>query len=160
MNFKKILIEMDACEEAVKWVGRKSLKTSWNTCKRSDWMLWLLDQINYDEIILRRLACKFVRETPLADGRKVWDLLTDERSRQAIVVAEKYCDGKATKEEGAAAGAAWAAARAAGADGAAGAAWAAAGAAGAAWAAWAAQSSIIRDMVSYEDVKKYMEKTK
>ena len=44
-------------------------------------------------------ACKAVRETPVGDGRTVWDLLADERSRQAVIVAERYADGTATDEE-------------------------------------------------------------
>ena len=30
MNLKQQLIEMNACEEAVEWVGRKQLKTAWD----------------------------------------------------------------------------------------------------------------------------------
>jgi hypothetical protein len=44
-------------------------------------------------------ACRAVRETPIGDGRTVWDLLTDERSRQAVAVAERYAAGDATDEE-------------------------------------------------------------
>ena len=51
-----------------------------------------------DDKTLRLFACKCVRE--------VWHLLTDERSRNAVEVAERYAVGEATVEE-------WAAARAA-----------------------------------------------
>lgn len=62
--------------------------------------------------IARLFACRCVRETPLTDGRKVWDLLTDGRSLAAVAVAEKYTVGEATTEELAAAWeAAWEAAR-------------------------------------------------
>jgi len=104
----------------------------------------------------RRLAaCCFVRHTPIGDGRTVWDLLTDDRSRNGVEVAERFAGGEATEQEldaawdeawaaasaaaGAARAAAWAAARAA--------AWAAAGdvARIAAWdvadAAWVAASA-------------------
>jgi hypothetical protein len=97
---------------------------------------------------LRLMACRFVRETPLADGRKVWDLLADDRSKNAVIIAEKSAIGEATEEERAAASAAacaaaWAAASAAARD-AASAAWAAAR--DAAWgaerdAAWAASAA-------------------
>ena len=60
--------------------------------------------------VLHRFACWCVRETPLPDGRKVWDLLTDERSRRAVEVKEAWIDGLATDAELAAA---WFAARAA-----------------------------------------------
>ena len=97
----------------------------------------------------RLFACWCVRHTPLADGRKVWDLLTDERSKNAVRVAERFAYGESSEKELAAAeDAAWAAARAAARtaardaariaarDAARAAVWAAAGAAEA--AAWAA----------------------
>ena len=73
------------------------------------------------------LGAQFVRETPLHDGRTVYDLLTDERSIAAIEVCEAYALGQASDEE---LKAAEDAARAA--------AWDAGTAAWAAWAAWAA----------------------
>jgi len=90
-------------------------------------------------------ACRCVRETPIGDGRKVWNLLTDDRSRRAVEIAERYVAGEATYKEMSAA--AWAASDAAwdtsdvAAGAAAAAAWAAASAAaaidewGATWAA-------------------------
>jgi hypothetical protein len=59
---------------------------------------------------MRLFACWCVRETPLPDGRKVWDLLIDGRSRTAVEVAERHACGGATDEELAAA---WDSARAA-----------------------------------------------
>lgn len=64
-----------------------------------------------DERTQRLFACKCVRDTPLDDGRKVWDLLTDDRSRNAVEIAERFANGEATLEE---LNAAWDAARAAG----------------------------------------------
>jgi len=57
---------------------------------------------------LRLFACWCVRNTPLTDGRVVWDLLTDKRSKNAVVVAERFANGDATHDE---LSAAWAAAR-------------------------------------------------
>ena len=91
-------------------------------------LLWcVLREGVLDPINLRLAACAFVRRTPLADGRTVWDLLTDERSRNAVDIAERYARGAATDEELAAARAATgAAARAAAGAAARAAAWAAA----------------------------------
>jgi hypothetical protein len=63
-----------------------------------------------DDRILRLFACKCVRETPIGDGIVVWDLLTDEHSRNAVEVAERFAMGEATQEE---LNAAWSAALAA-----------------------------------------------
>jgi hypothetical protein len=107
--------------------------------------LWALravpeEQASERDLLSRTFACRSVRETPLVDGRRVWDLLEDERSRAAVVAAEGFIAGKISAKDLAAAraaarDAAWAAARAAAWD----AAWAAARAAAraAAWdAAW------------------------
>ena len=45
------------------------------------------------------LGAQFVRKTPLADGRTVYDLLTDECSIAAIEVCEAYALGQASDEE-------------------------------------------------------------
>jgi len=131
-----LLAKLDACGEAQRWAETQpNAKTAWEQCNRPDWMVWLLTHVGFDDPKMFRLyVCWCVRNTPLADGRKVWDLLTDERSKNAVVVAERYANGEATKEERAAA---WAAA------------W------DAAWAAARdAQSNKLREMVPYAVVAK------
>ena len=92
MKFKNKLIKMKACSEAIEWVGNRTAEEAWRDCYNSLWMLWYLEKINYkDEKKLRLVACKCVR--------LVWHLLEDERSKQAVIVAEKYVEGKSTKEE-------------------------------------------------------------
>ncbi|NLN02938.1 MAG: hypothetical protein GX174_13710 [Lentisphaerae bacterium] len=79
------------------------LADAWDRCHRADWMLWLCSVLGLLSDRERRLiACKVVRETPIGDGRTVWDLLTGE-SRHAVVIAERYADGDATDKELAAA---------------------------------------------------------
>ena len=77
-------------------------------------VLWMANA----ERELRLFACWSVRNTPLHDGRMVWDLLTAKRSQTAVEVAERYANGLATDDELDAAGdaawdVAWATARAA-----------------------------------------------
>ena len=89
---------------------------------------------------LRLWGCWCVRNTPISGGRTTWDLLTDERSRNAVEVAEKFARGEATSEQlDAARAAAW--------DAAGDAAWDAAG--DAAWAAARAdQEKMLDEMVN------------
>jgi hypothetical protein len=92
---------------------------------------------SWNDKTLRLFACWCVRQ--------IWDLLKDERSKNAVIVAEKYANGEATEDELAAAReaawyAAWAAAWAAARDAAWSAAW------DAAWyAAWYAAREAARD---------------
>lgn len=85
----------------------------WGGTQQSDYMLWILERIEYpDDCKIRLLSCRFIRETWVNDTCTVWDLLTDDRSRSAVVAAEMYAKGWATDEElGSAEGAARDAAR-------------------------------------------------
>jgi hypothetical protein len=64
MKFREQLIAMNACNEAVEWVGDKTLAQAWNTCKRGDWMGWLLAKLD----INTRAAAADIAET-------VWHLI-------------------------------------------------------------------------------------
>jgi hypothetical protein len=125
------LKELDACDEAIEWAkDYDNLQQAWDNCQRGDWMIWLINKMEWsNDKDLRLMAVAFARQ--------VQHLMNDQRSINALDVAERYANGEANIEEltearaAAAAVAAWAAW---------GAAWAAAWAAGAAaWAAaWAA----------------------
>jgi len=164
MTFREQLVEMDACAEAVEWVGDKTLAEAWATCERADWMLWLVSKIDGSYSPRLRLAACACARTALK-----YVTPGDERPRLAIECAERYAIGEATQKEldaardaarAAARTSAWAAARAAAGAAAGTAAWAAAGAAArdAAWAvardaawtaagdaAWAAARDAARD---------------
>jgi hypothetical protein len=105
MKTKDFLKKHDACIDGAKWalsIG-KDMADVWDAMiekGKHDWLIWTATRPGlFPDTVLRKLACRFVRETPLHDGRKVWDLLTDERSRRAVEVAEAYADGKATDGE-------------------------------------------------------------
>jgi len=130
------------------WTGTALDVLDVTDCPAADRIWVVLGMMSEND---RRLAaCCFVRRTPIGDGRTVWDLLTDDRSRKAVEVAERFADGEATERELAAAGAAASAAAwdAAWDDAASSAARAAASAAAgaAAWdAAWAAAWDVAWD---------------
>lgn len=141
MTHIDLLKQHDACESAIKWASQyPDLATAWDNCQRADWMIWLHNKkiIQISDRDLRLFACDCVRHTPIGGGRTAWDLLTDERSRNAVEVAERYANGEATDDELIAAEKA---ARAA--------AWAAAGAraASAEASAWAFQADLLRKRI-------------
>jgi hypothetical protein len=103
------LLNHNACYAEYRWAMEncKTMTEVWNTAK-PELLIWVATRPGVlDDITLRRYACFCARQ--------VWDLLTDERSKNAIIVAERFCDGKVTKKEleaaEQAAGAAGAAAR-------------------------------------------------
>jgi hypothetical protein len=134
MTLREFALQHNACQEGLEWLGERDLQAMWAECHRSDWMAWLLFELGWDDARTMRLyACWCVRQ--------VWHLLTDEHSRNAVEVAERYAAGNATDDELASA---WTAAMASAGDAAGGAAWAAA------WAsAGAAQANKLRELVPY-----------
>ena len=96
-KLSNLLSTLGCCSESQEWAkGYRSYKSAWEACDRSDWILTLFGELNYDPIQLRLIAAWCARNTPLGDGRTTWDLLTDERSRHAIEIAE---NPESTKEE-------------------------------------------------------------
>jgi hypothetical protein len=118
------LKELDACDEAIEWAkDYDNLQQAWDNCQRGDWMIWLINKMEWsNDKDLRLMAVAFARQ--------VQHLMNDQRSINALDVAERYANGEANIEELTEARAAARAAKAA--------ASAAASAAGAAWAAWEA----------------------
>jgi len=105
MKTKDFLRQHEACRDGAKWALSISeeMDDVWDAMieqGKHNWLIWTATRPRvFPGSVLQKLPCRFIRETPLSDGRKVWDLLTDERSRRAVEVAELYADGKATKEE-------------------------------------------------------------
>jgi hypothetical protein len=121
----------DACSEGREWAiaNCKDLTEVWQTAN-PEWLIWVATRPGV-------LPDKELRLFAVFCARSIEHLLTDDRSRNAIDVAERFANGEATDDELVTAReAAREAARAAEGH----AAWAA-GAAGAAWAAWAARAA-------------------
>ena len=127
-DLKTWLEHHNACSDGVEWATANcaTMQDVWDTAK-PEWLIWIATRRGtLTPQMQRKFACWCVRQ--------IWHLLTDERSKNAVIVAEKHADGMATDAELAAAwAAAMDAARAAARDAAWAAAWAAA--MDAAWAA-------------------------
>ena len=88
----KKLKELSACKDARAWAQGKSWQEIYTTCKRGDWLLWLFAKVNPDnlrELTLAKAKC----------ARTVFHLMKDERSRRAVIVAENFGRGVATRHE-------------------------------------------------------------
>jgi hypothetical protein len=70
--------------------GDAVTEQQWRTCTNPKPMLRFL-RGNASNRKLRLLAC--------ACCRRVWDLLSEEESRQAVLVAERVADGLASADE-------------------------------------------------------------
>lgn len=149
MKTADFLREHSACCKGAKWALSVSsdMADVWDELLnqgKHDWLIWTATRRGvFPDSVLRKLACRFVRETPIGGGETVWDLLEDARSRKAVEVAEAYADGKATEAElDDAYAAAWAAEAAA---------WAADAADAADAAAWAANATASADAAAAAD---------
>jgi hypothetical protein len=83
-----------ACAAGSEWAITHctSMQEAWNTAK-PEWVIWIAMQPGVlTDCELRRFACWSVRQM-------IWPFLTDERSRTAVEVAERFADGQATHEE-------------------------------------------------------------
>ena len=98
----------DACHDGKKWAleNCSTMDDVWERAK-PEWLIWVATRDGVlEDKTLRLFACFCARQ--------IWPLLEDERSRNAVLVAEKFADGDATEDDLAAAcAAAWDAARAA-----------------------------------------------
>ena len=67
------------CAEGAAWLRTQpGPAEAWSACRNPEWLLWAADKLGrLDDRMARRLACAFVRRTPLADGRTAWELLDD-----------------------------------------------------------------------------------
>jgi len=81
-----------ACSDVRDWaLNCDSMHEVWLKA-RPDWLVWVATRQGVlPERDLRLFACWCARQ--------VWHLLTDERSKNAVIVAEKYAVGEATTDE-------------------------------------------------------------
>jgi hypothetical protein len=106
-----------ACYEAVQWLEslqkNATMADAWKRCKRSDWMLWALEEAGQSEryeSVLRLFAVSCARRALLAERKAGRE--PDKRCWEALRVAKLHANGNANSEDlAAASAAAWDAAR-------------------------------------------------
>jgi hypothetical protein len=57
MKIQKKLAELNACKEALEWLGEQDPRTAWEKCERGDWMLWAVGCLGLDRRLLVLAAC-------------------------------------------------------------------------------------------------------
>ena len=93
------LLELYPCVEAVEWLeGYTDANIAWQECPRSDWFIWVLQRTNQLTPMLNLAIQLMVLDTPLGDGRKVLDLITDERSLAFIELKKRRLAGEKVSE--------------------------------------------------------------
>lgn len=70
---------MDACPSALNWIGERTIQQAWDECERSDWMLWLLNEIAPNDPRYRLVTADF--------AESVWHLISDDPTRFAAAWA-------------------------------------------------------------------------
>lgn len=85
------LTTLGACSEAIEWAGAYiSLRAAWDTCERSDWLLWYASRRGVDRNLVVLAACACARTAiPYAPAG-------DDRPRIAIETTEAWTRGDAT----------------------------------------------------------------
>ena len=90
------LVDLGACSEAVVWARTQNTQTSaWKSCRRGDWMLWILGKLvgppksgSRKKLVL---ACCDCAETSLPIFEKRYP--NDARPRKAIETARAWATG-------------------------------------------------------------------
>jgi hypothetical protein len=90
-SFQEKLRGMEACHEAVAWVGDRTLEEAWLECERADWMLWLAAKMlgqsgwpSHQDLVLAACDCAETALKYVPEG--------EERPRLAIQAARAWAE--------------------------------------------------------------------
>ena len=97
-EFAALLHRVGACEEARMWAKGKSLEQVWRTCKRGDWMLWLVGRMSDRDGWPTRQAV-VLAACDCAATVLQYVPRNEERPANAIKVARSWAVGKASLDE-------------------------------------------------------------
>lgn len=84
--------QFNPCKNGLEYYESQSdFETAWNNCKRGDWMLWIANRLNVDDVLLT-LAKAHCANT-------VRHLMKYQRSLDAIDAAIRYGNGEISRDE-------------------------------------------------------------
>ena len=92
-ELSEFLEQHRACSKARPFAARySSLAEAWDNCHVPDWLIWCRKQAGFEDVqALCVWACWCVRQAV--------DFMTAPESRQALEIAERFVEDKATSEE-------------------------------------------------------------
>lgn len=86
------ILKLSPCIRAKRWLeSQKDAKKAWVTCERGDWMMWLLEKLNFERRLMTRIKVE--------QAKIVEHLMTDQRSIDALRASERYADGEIERYE-------------------------------------------------------------
>jgi len=90
-TFKDLLIELNACNPAIEWAEDKTIEEVLRDSRRGDWLLWLAKKLDLplNKLTLAKARC----------AKTVIHLIRDERSIDAVNIAERFGLDECTLEE-------------------------------------------------------------
>lgn len=91
MKFQEELTALDACSEAIEWVGDKTFTEVWATCDRGDWLAWYCEKIGLPKRLLVAIGAEC--------AALALPYMTDQHSINCVEVCRRYGRGEATEEE-------------------------------------------------------------
>lgn len=97
--FRDELVSMSACEDALAWVGARTLEVAWSECTKGDWLLWYAGRSGVDRRLIISAACACVRAALLPDDEGGLIGTVEQVSLRAIETVESRVRGEATNEQ-------------------------------------------------------------
>jgi len=88
--FAKWLNNEGACRESLKWQHGKTLRETWDTCQREDWLEWLLKACGYQWTAPALAEYERVTAPALAEYERVRDRAWAEYDRVTAPALAEY----------------------------------------------------------------------
>lgn len=104
-SFDQVFSKFNPCPQGLEYSQRFGgslceAAVAWDEAPNAEFLLWALRHVcRAEKSEARAFMCWCLRHTPFGDGRTLWELLVDERSRRVVEVAERHVRGEATDHE-------------------------------------------------------------